>query len=236
MNRSPVILKLENIYKTYASPDQTKNVSVLRDVSLEIQTAQTIAIIGPSGSGKSTLFNIMGALDRPTSGQVWFENKNLSELKEAELAALRNLRLGLVFQSHHLLAQCTAYENVLLPTLAGYCQTPRDELEDRAMDLLQQVGLQDHRFHRPAELSGGQCQRVAVVRALINRPQIILADEPTGALDHENAQSLIDLLLRLNQQQKVTLVLASHDLEVARKMQTIYRLVDGQLICEDSLT
>ena len=235
MNHSPVVLKLQNIYKTYASPDQTQDVSVLRDISLEIQSAQTVAIIGPSGSGKSTLLNIMGALDRPTSGQVWFEDKNLSELKDAQLATLRNLRLGLVFQSHHLLPQCTAYENVLLPTLAGHSQTPRDELKDRAMDLLEQVGLQDHRFHRPAQLSGGQCQRVAVVRALINQPQIVLADEPTGALDHENAQSLIDLLLRLNQQQKMTLILASHDLEVARKMQKIYRLVNGRLICEDGM-
>jgi lipoprotein-releasing system ATP-binding protein len=224
MTSSP-LLKLQNVSKTYTNPD----LDVLNNVSLEIQTAQTLAIIGPSGSGKSTLLNIMGALDKPTAGQVFFDNKNLSELNDTQLAILRNQRLGFIFQSHHLLPQCTTYENVLIPTLAGHNQTPKTQLKDRALNLLEQVGLQDHLSHRPAQLSGGQCQRVAVVRALINQPQIILADEPTGALDHKNAQSLIDLLLQLNQQHNVTLVLVSHDFEIANKMQTIHHLTDGQI-------
>ncbi len=225
MAHNSIVLKLQNIHKSYVDPD----LSVLQDVSLEIQSGETLAIVGPSGSGKSTLLNIMGALDKPTSGQVWFEGTNISELNETQLAILRNLKLGFIFQSHHLLPQCTAYENVLLPTLAGHNKTSQSELKDRALGLLEQVGLQDHLSHRPAQLSGGQCQRVAVVRALINQPKIILADEPTGALDHKNAQSLMDILLQLNLQQNITLILVSHDLEIAHKMKTIYHLTDGRI-------
>lgn len=229
MNNDQPVLKLQHINKTYDALNQTKGTTVLHDISLEVQSAQTLAITGPSGSGKSTLLNIMSALDHPTSGQIWFDDKNVSELNDTELATLRNLHIGFVFQSHFLLPQCTAIENVILPTLAGHTQSSKKELESRALYLLEQVDLQDHRFHRPAQLSGGQCQRVALVRALINQPKLLLADEPTGSLDRSNAQNLIDLLVQLNDQEKTTLIIVSHDLDVARRMQHHYRLEDGQL-------
>ena len=223
-------LKLQDVSKSYDSVLNAPPVRVLDAIRLEIQAGESVAIIGPSGSGKSTLLNIIGALDRPTSGQVLFQGEDLGKWNERELAAFRHSRLGFIFQSHHLLPQCTVLENVLVPTLAEP-QTAagrRDALE-RAGRLLERVGLAARRDHRPGQLSGGERQRVAVVRAMINQPQLLLADEPTGALDRAAAEGLSRLLMELNTAEKVTLILVTHAPELAARMQRRCRLVDGRL-------
>lgn len=202
---------------------------VLRDISLEVAPGQSLAIVGPSGSGKSTLLNILGTLDHPTSGTVTLDGRDLTRLNEADLARVRNREIGFVFQAHHLLPQCTVLENVLVPTLATKDREARLGAPDRAHRLLEKVGLETRLTHRPAQLSGGERQRVAVVRALINRPKLLLADEPTGALDRASAQNLGDLLVRLNQEEDVTLVVVTHALDLARRLGQILELRDGQL-------
>jgi ABC-type lipoprotein export system ATPase subunit len=220
------MLKLKNISKSYPSPAGSEKKEVLKDISLSVENGESLAIVGPSGSGKSTLLNIIGALDTPSSGFVELEGKNLSGLSDKDLAKIRNLQIGFVFQLHHLLPQLTVLENVLIPTLP--LQTTKTA-ELRAKDMLQQVGLASHMQHRPAQLSGGEQQRVAVVRALINQPKLLLADEPTGSLDQNSAQNLAGLLLQLNEQQKVTLITVTHSMDVAQKMQTVYTLNNGNL-------
>lgn len=191
-----------------------------------------MAILGPSGCGKSTLLNIVGTLDSPTSGQVLLEGTDIQSLKEREIAQVRNHRIGFVFQLHHLLPQCTVLENVLIPTLAGPAKRSGPELTERAERLLQKVGLAGRRFHRPGQLSGGERQRAAVVRALINEPQLLLADEPTGSLDHASAESLGDLLAELNRDEAVTLITVTHSAELARRMGRIFCIRDGALSLE----
>src|SRR5205823_5198899 len=173
--------------------------------SLEIARGESLGIIGPSGSGKSTLLNMMGTLDHPSSGQVLLDGRDLSHLDEDELAKVRNEQIGFIFQAHHLLPQCTVLENVLVPTLANKDRALRDGAADRAKRWLEKVGLAARVTHQPGQLSGGERQRVAVVRALINQPKLLLADEPTGALDRASAGNLADLLVTLNQQEGVTL-------------------------------
>ena len=223
-------LKLQDVCKSYDSVLNAPPVRVLDAVCLEIQAGESVAIVGPSGSGKSTLLNIIGALDRPTSGQVLFQGEDLGRWNERELAAFRHRRLGFIFQSHHLLPQCTVLENVLVPTLAAP-QSPaaRQDALQRAGALLDRVGLGGRRDHRPGQLSGGERQRVAVVRAMINQPQLLLADEPTGALDRAAAEALSRLLLELNTAEKVTLILVTHAPELAARMQRRCSLVDGRL-------
>jgi ABC-type lipoprotein export system ATPase subunit len=177
------LLRLDRVTKTYAGGGGAESVSVLREVNLEVAPGQSVAIIGPSGSGKSTLLNIIGTLDRPSTGAVWLDGRDLSQLDDEALARVRNREIGFIFQLHHLLPQCTVLENVLVPTLAGGDEALRDGAGERARQLLQRVGLGQRLSHRPGQLSGGERQRVAVVRALINRPKLVLADEPTGALD-----------------------------------------------------
>jgi len=223
------MLELINVTKSYESPGTAGDVCVLRDINLKVEESQSVAVVGPSGSGKSTLLNIIGALDYPTSGEVLFEGKDLSGLEEAELARLRNSRVGFVFQLHHLLPQCTVLENVLIPTLAGKARNSREETEQRAVDLLQRVGLEDWSQHRPGELSGGQRQRVAVVRALINRPKLLLADEPTGSLDREAAENIFDLLVELNRSEEVTLIVVTHSVRLARRLGKVLELNNGVL-------
>ncbi len=195
---SSPLLKLIDVCKRYESPTGTEAVPVLRDVTLEIGRGESVAIVGPSGSGKSTLLNIMGTLDRPSSGQVLLDGKELSQLDDIQLAAVRNREIGFIFQSHHLLPQCTVLENVLVPTLANKDTSLRKGAVERAKQLLDKVSLGARLTHRPGQLSGGERQRVAVVRALINQPKLLLADEPTGALDRAAAQNLADLLVQLN--------------------------------------
>ena len=220
------VLKLENVHKQYESADRDP-VPVLRGISLTVQRGDSLAIVGPSGSGKSTLLNILGSLDSPTRGSIRLDGEELAHLPEQKLAAIRSQKIGFVFQSHHLLPQCSVLENILVPALAVTGRAPASALE-RAKQLLERVGLEHRVDHRPAQLSGGECQRVAVVRALINRPSLILADEPTGALDHSTAESLADLLVELNRDEHVTLIVVTHSEELAAKMGTTHQLQDGQ--------
>ena len=221
-----IVLKLEDVHKQYESADRDP-VPVLRGISLIVQRGDSLAIVGPSGSGKSTLLNILGSLDSPTRGSIRLDGEELAHLPEQRLAAIRSQKIGFIFQSHHLLPQCSVLENVLVPTLAATGRAPADAAE-RAKQLLERVGLGHRLTHQPAQLSGGECQRVAVVRALINRPSLILADEPTGALDHSTAESLADLLVELNRDEHVTLVVVTHSEELAAKMGTTHQLQDGQ--------
>src|SRR5213083_552683 len=227
---SPPLLKLIDVCKRYESPTGTEAVPVLRDVTLEIQRGESVAIVGPSGSGKSTLLNIMVTLDRPSSGQVLLDGQELSRLDDIQLAAVRNREIGFIFQSHHLLPQCTVLENVLVPTLANKDTSLRNGAVERAKQLLDKVSLGARLTHRPGQLSGGERQRVAVVRALINQPKLLLADEPTGALDRASAQSLGQLLAGLNREEGVTLVVATHAPDLARQMQRALELRDGALV------
>ena len=221
-----MLLELAHVSKTYAAPGSGAVVKVLRDVSVHLAAGESLAVIGPSGSGKSTLLNIMGALDRPTAGTARLDGRDLGNLPEKKLAAIRNREIGFIFQLHHLLPQCTVLENVLVPTLTS---RTTDADYARAERLLARVGLQHRLNHRPGQLSGGECQRVAVVRALINRPKLLLADEPTGSLDNAAATNLGQLLLELNKEEGFALVLVTHSLELAKRLPRILELEDGAL-------
>jgi lipoprotein-releasing system ATP-binding protein len=196
---------------------------------MEIQPGESCAILGPSGSGKSTLLNIIGTLDRPTRGQVLLEGQDLAQLNEKQLAAVRNRQIGFIFQAHHLLPQCTVLENVLVPTLVCEDVQLRQSAPERARRLLDRVGLGPRVDHRPGQLSGGERQRVAVVRGLINQPRLLLADEPTGALDRAAADGLARLLVELNREERVTLMVATHALDLAGQMGRRFALRDGRL-------
>ena len=231
------LLKLTNVAKRFDSPGNAGSLAVLDGITLEVEAGESLAIVGPSGSGKSTLLHIIGTLDRPTSGQVLLAGKDVSQLDEREIATVRNRQIGFVFQAHYLLPQCTVLENVLVPTLAkpargstAATESSSESAEGRASRLLKRVGLAERISHRPGELSGGERQRVAVVRALINRPRLLLADEPTGALDHASAQQLGQLLLELNREEGVALIVVTHALELARLMGKMAQLKDGRLV------
>jgi lipoprotein-releasing system ATP-binding protein len=223
------LLKLENVSKSYRAAEGRPLVPVLRDVSLEIAAGASLAIIGPSGSGKSTLLNIIGTLDHADSGRVLLGEKDLSTQDERALAAIRNREIGFIFQSHHLLPHCTVWENVLVPTLAEKNSATANGAEQRAERLLKRVGLSDRAQHRPGQLSGGERQRVAVVRALINQPKLLLADEPNGALDRASADELAKLLGELNREENVTLIVVTHALDLAQQMERVLEFKDGQL-------
>jgi ABC-type lipoprotein export system ATPase subunit len=201
---------------------------VLRGLSLEVARGESIAIVGSSGCGKSTLLNLIGTLDEPTNGTLTFNGRDLSQLNAEELALLRNCEMGFIFQSHHLLPQCSVMENVLVPTIAHRTSSASDE--ERGRRLLERVGLDERLSHRPSQLSGGERQRVAVVRALINEPQLLLADEPTGALDEETADKLGQLLVELNREENVTLITVTHSHSLADRMNRTVKLADGQII------
>ncbi|MDP6047550.1 MAG: ABC transporter ATP-binding protein [Phycisphaerae bacterium] len=220
------LLELTDVCKTYqqARDDQ---VAVLSNISLTVKSGQAIAIVGPSGSGKSTLLNLIGALDRPTSGTVRLDGRDLTSLKTKQLAELRRDRIGFVFQQHHLLPQCTVLENVLLPALASGSVTA--DLSQRAIDLLKRVALADRADDRPTVLSGGERQRVALARALINSPSLLLADEPTGSLDRQTSESLIELLVELNRSEGTTLIVVTHSSDLAGRMDRVLELRDGAL-------
>ena len=220
-----VVLRLENVYKQYESEDCSP-VKVLKGISFTVKRGNSIAIVGPSGCGKSTLLNILGSLDSPTSGNIQLDGQELANLSEPELATVRNQKIGFIFQSHHLLPQCSVLENVLVPTLAEKGKASFDAIE-RAKQLLKRSGLEHRLTHRPSQLSGGECQRVAVVRALINQPSLILADEPTGALDYSNAEAMTELLVKLNLEDQATLIVVTHSSELAAKMGATYKLQNG---------
>jgi lipoprotein-releasing system ATP-binding protein len=218
-------LVVRDITKEY--PTRGKPLVVLRGCSLELSAGENLAILGPSGSGKSTLLQIIGTLDRPTSGTVQLGGSNPFQLDEPGLARFRNERIGFVFQDHHLLPQCTVWENVLVPTIAAGAATR--ELLDRADMLIDRVGLADRKEHRPAELSGGERQRVSIARALIRSPSLLLADEPTGNLDRTTASSIGDLLLGLQQQEKTMMIVVTHSLELASRFSRQVELDEGRL-------
>jgi ABC-type lipoprotein export system ATPase subunit len=223
------MLELINVTKSYQTPGNNDGVCVLKNITLKVTKGQSLVIVGPSGSGKSTLLNIIGALDRPSEGKVLFDGKDLAEMNDIKLARIRNRQIGFVFQLHHLLPQCTVLENVLVPTLAGKTQFSKNEIQERAANLLRRVGLKDHVLHRPGQLSGGQRQRVAVVRALINRPKLLLADEPTGSLDKDAAENIAELLVELNRSEDVTLITVTHSLKLAELIGNVTELSDGLL-------
>ena len=220
-----LVLKLENVTKVYDGAGGAP-VDVLKGISLDVGKGESLAIVGPSGCGKSTLLNIIGTLDQPSSGAVWLDGQDLSRLGDRELASLRNRKIGFVFQLHHLLPQCSVMENVLVPALVDGVTA---DVRDRGRRLLDRVGLSGRLTHRPGQLSGGECQRVAVVRALINGPSLLLADEPTGSLDRAGADVLAKLLGELNREEKVTLIVVTHSRPLADGMQRTLSLRDGVL-------
>ncbi|MFN0075127.1 MAG: ABC transporter ATP-binding protein [Prosthecobacter sp.] len=221
------LIELTNLSKAYTDPGSGARVPVLRGINLKIEAGESLAIVGPSGCGKSTLLNILGTLDAPDEGEITFDGESLKQCTPKQLAAVRSQKIGFIFQLHHLMPQCSVLENVLLPTLA--LKTPPEDALKRAEVLLEQVGLKDRMSWKPAQLSGGERQRVAFVRALINQPRLILADEPTGALDEVNAAALTDLLLELQKSSGVTLVMVTHHRAQAERMGRVMTIHEGVL-------
>ena len=228
------MLELIKVKKTYQTPIQGQSLCVLKDITLKVSEGQSIAVVGPSGCGKSTLLNIIGALDKPSSGRVLFDDVDLGQLDDKGLAKIRNENIGFVFQLHHLLPQCTVLENVLIPSLVVEKRNSIKTVEERAVSLLERVGLKDWLYYRPGELSGGQRQRVAVARALINKPKLLLADEPTGSLDREASENIEELLVEINQSEKATLIVVSHSSKFAERMGTVMELDNGELLKRES--
>ncbi len=223
-------VELRDVSKSYDSPGGDKAVEVFSGVNLELTEGETAAIVGPSGSGKSTLLNVIGALDKPSGGEVLVDGRDVSSFSPEEAASFRNQTVGFIFQTHHLLPQCTILENVMVPALAGYGELSGDALREQAEGLLEEVGLSNRLHHRPAEISGGESQRVAVARALVNDPKLLLADEPTGALDKANSDKLVELLVSLNDKRNLTLLAVTHSAEVASRMGATHLLDKGGLI------
>ncbi len=222
----PAVVEARELHRSFLSPDG-RSIQVLRGVNLTVAAGDSVAIVGPSGSGKSTLLHLLGALDRPTAGEVWLSGRRVDELRDLEVAALRNRYVGFVFQFHHLLRDFTALENVMMPQLVAGVDRPA--AEDRARELLDQVGLSERVGHRPRKLSGGEQQRVAVARALANEPPLLLADEPSGNLDIEASTSLHDLIFELLERHGSALVVVTHSRSLASLAGRILRLDAGTL-------
>jgi len=225
LNKSPTILELKNISKSYCSNDTL--FYALKSASLKINKGEFVSITGPSGSGKSTLMHIIGLLDNPSSGQILLNSKDISNLKEHQLAQVRNITLGFVFQQFNLLPKTSALENVILPLL--YSDIPKKDRNQLGIKMLEKVGLGDKVKNTPAQLSGGQQQRVAIARALINNPQIILADEPTGNLDSKSGKSIIEFFHQLHREGR-TIVFVTHDMELAKEAQRLIIIRDGEIV------
>ena len=226
--RTSAIIELKDIRKSYKNGPQ--KVDVLKGIDLVIEEGQVVVIMGPSGVGKSTLLHIMGALDLPSSGEVWVDGHSLTTFKNDELSRFRNLSVGFVFQFHHLLPEFTALENTLIPAMMH--GPVNKEREDYAHHILELVGLSHRLRHRPNELSGGEQQRVAVARALVNKPKVLMADEPTGNLDKQNSRMLYELILDLNKKLNQTLIIVTHSEELTRNAHRIIHLDDG-LVASD---
>ncbi|MGJ3250171.1 MAG: ABC transporter ATP-binding protein [Elainellaceae cyanobacterium] len=222
---SQTIIRLETIFKIYGSGNT--EVRALSDVNLTVEEGEYCAIMGPSGSGKSTVMNIIGCLDRPTKGRYYLDGVDVAHLDDTELAHIRNRKIGFVFQQFHLLPQLTAVENVMLPMVYGGVSS--DERHDRAAEALTRVGLGNRLNNRPTQLSGGQQQRVAIARAIVNRPVLLLADEPTGALDTHTTQEVMGIFAELNAS-GITVVMVTHEAEVARLTQRIVWFRDGEVM------
>jgi len=225
-----MLAELKHIAKYYERPGSSVRNHVLSDISLQIAENERIAIVGPSGSGKSTLLNILGSLDRPSSGKVMLKGDLIDQMPEIQLAEIRNTLIGFVFQMHHLLPQLTLLENVMLPLLPKKAKKNLASGIERALQLIDRVGLSDHIHQFPSQLSVGECQRTAIIRALINQPKLLLADEPTGSLDASNADKLAALLSDLNREQNIAMVIVTHSVELASRMDKLYQLREGRLV------
>ncbi|HDX1191664.1 TPA: lipoprotein-releasing ABC transporter ATP-binding protein LolD [Pasteurella multocida] len=219
------LLHCQHITKYYQEGSQ--QTQVLKDVSFSMQAGELVAIVGSSGSGKSTLLHVLGGLDQPTSGEVFIQNQSLQEINANQLAQLRNQYLGFVYQFHHLMADFSALENVMMPMLIG--KQNKSEAQDRAEKMLTAVGLSHRISHLPSALSGGERQRVAIARSLVNHPALVLADEPTGNLDRKTTESIFDLIKQLNQEQNIAFLLVTHDLALAEKLSRRLVMQDGVL-------
>ncbi len=220
------MLRIENIYKSFENNGQI--IQVLKGVSLQVLPGDSLAITGPSGAGKSTLLNIMGTLELPSEGNVFFDNFDVYQMDEVSLSKTRNREIGFVFQLHHLLPEFNAEENTMIPAIISGCS--KRESAEMASAILSQMGLKDRLNHRVGELSGGEQQRVAIARALIMEPKLLLADEPTGNLDKETGDEIAKLLLSLNKSKGLALVIATHNLELAHQMSKQLQLVDGRFV------
>ncbi|MEN8122571.1 MAG: ABC transporter ATP-binding protein [Bacteroidota bacterium] len=225
-----MIVELDKISKYYQNPGTLVKQEVLNELSLNVNKGDSIAIIGPSGSGKSTLLNIIGTLDIPNSGIVKLNGNEINKFDENQLAKIRNKHIGFVFQMHHLLPQLSLIENVLVPVIPQKDKSIKKAAYDRAINLLDSVGLANDIHKRPGQLSGGESQRATVVRALINEPELILADEPTGSLDKESAEQMGELLSVINKKHQVAMIVVTHSQELANKMDVVYELLDGKLV------
>ncbi len=223
------IVRVEGLAKTYRSG--AIDLTVFSGLNLELYLGESVAFIGESGAGKSTLLHLLGALDRPTAGEVYFELQPLSGCSDTELAGIRNQEIGFVWQSYYLQPEFTALENVMMPLLIG--ETAHREAESKARPWLERVGLADRASHRAGELSGGEQQRVTIARALVTEPKLILADEPTGNLDSDNAEAIMDLLVGLPRAHKLTVVIATHSLALARRCDRVFRINNGQVSAID---
>jgi ABC-type lipoprotein export system ATPase subunit len=225
IKRKQVMLKLQEVSKGFGIKGKNHR-QVLNALSLEVKAGERIAIVGPSGSGKSTLLNMIGAMDQPDTGSIHYGETNITNADQKTLNQYRNKEIGFVFQFHHLLNHCNLLENVLLPTLP--LKLSAKEQSYRAEEVLKALGIWDLRKDYPTTLSGGECQRAAVARALINEPGLLLADEPTGALDQENSNKLIELLLSVNVARRTALIVVTHEISLAQKMDKVFHLLDGK--------
>jgi lipoprotein-releasing system ATP-binding protein len=223
-----LLLDARNVHKTYVIG--RRSLEVLRGVDVQVQKGELLALRGASGAGKSTLLHLLGGLDTPDQGEIWFAGSNLSKLSALNLARWRNRKVGFIFQAYHLLPELDAVENVCLP--GRMARTPGVKVEEHARHLLERVGLGKRFEHKPAELSGGEQQRVAIARAMINSPELILADEPTGNLDSQTGGEIIELLLALRLEKQTTLIIATHDPKVAARAPRVFNLVDGRIAAE----
>jgi len=223
MNKS--LLQIKELNKTYQSGPLS--VEVIKGIDLEIEKGEIVIIMGPSGVGKSTLLHLIGGLDKPTSGSIHIDGTNIFELENSNLAHFRNTSIGFVFQFHHLLPEFTAMENLMIPGMINNDQP--EVLRSKAIDLLEKVDLSDRKDHKPSQLSGGEQQRVAVARALVNQPQLVLADEPTGNLDKRNSESLYNLILELNKSLNQTFVIVTHNEMMTRNANKVVELEDGKV-------
>lgn len=223
------VISLNGIVKRFyiGKPNELE---ILHGINLEVEHGEFVSIVGESGSGKSTLMNIIGALDRPTEGEYRLQGKNIGEAKDRELSSIRNQEIGFVFQTYNLIPRTTALENVELPMLYG--KMKKTERRERARELLELVGMKERMLHKPEELSGGQKQRTAIARAMANDPSIILADEPTGALDSETSRRIMDIFHRLHREQGKTIVLITHSTELAQETDRVVKISDGRILAE----
>ena len=221
------MIDLENVTKVYRMGNV--DVAALQGVSLSIQQGEILSIMGPSGSGKSTMMNILGCLDVPTSGSYLLEDEDVGRMSDDRLAEVRNRKIGFVFQTYNLLPRLTALANVELPLLYGN----RKNRKNRALEALERVGLADRVHHRPTELSGGQQQRVGIARALVKDPSILMADEPTGNLDSRSSQEIIEILLRLNEEERITVIIVTHERDIAANTRRIISMLDGRIVSDE---